>query len=300
MMSLSNRQINSQALKRNGAQTALTLLLVGLLALSLVPFGMMLVMSLKSNAQIFAHFWELPHPARWDFYGRAYSALAGYILNTLLVAALTVGGVLLLSSMAGYTFARHRFPGREMLYYLILSLLMVPGVLTLIPTFALVKSIQFQAVHLGSWTFGPCALLNTRWALILPYVSGGQIFGILLCRGFFQSLPEGLFEAARLDGASELEVYRRIALPLSRPILATIAIMTTLSVYNDYIWPLVAISDSNLQTFSVGVTKFAGEYNLDYGPTLAGYALGSLPLLLLFAFGMRYFIQGITAGALKA
>ncbi|HZO86872.1 MAG TPA: carbohydrate ABC transporter permease [Chthonomonadaceae bacterium] len=287
-------------LRRSGGQALLLAALVGLLGLSLVPFGMMVVMSLKSNAQIFAHFWELPHPARWDFYARAYSALVGYILNTLIVAAATVLGVLVLSSMAGYTFARHRFPGREGLYYLILALLMIPGVLTLIPTYALVKAIQLPALHIGAWTFGPFALLNTRWALILPYISGGQVFGILLCRSFFQSLPEELFEAARLDGAAELDVYRRIALPLSRPILATVAIMTVLSVYNDYIWPLVALSDSSLQTFSVGVTKFAGEFNLDYGPTLAGYVLGSLPLLLLFALGMRQFIQGITAGALKA
>ena len=282
------------------AQILLGLALIFLLTLSLVPFGMMLVMSLKSNAQIFAHFWEPPGPARWDFYGQAYRALNGYILNTLVVALLTIVGVLVLSSLAGYTFARHRFPGREGLYYLILALMMVPGILTLIPTFALVKAIQFPAIHLGGWTFGPFALLNTRWALILPYISSGQIFGILLCRSFFQSLPEELFEAARMDGASELDVFRRIAVPLSRPILATIAIMTTLTVYNDYIWPLVVISDNSLQTFSVGVTRFAGEFNLDYGPTLAGYVLGSLPLLLLFAVGMRHFIQGITAGALKA
>jgi multiple sugar transport system permease protein len=288
------------ALRRYGAQTILTAALLGLLALSLVPFGMMLILSLKSNAQIFAHFWDLPDPPRWDFYGQAFRALIGYVLNTLLVALLTVGGVLLLSSMAGYTFARHRVPGRELLYYLILALMMVPGVLTLIPTFALVKAIHLPALHLGGWTLGPFALLNTRWALILPYISGGQVLGILLCRSFFQSLPEELFEAARLDGASETTVYRRIALPLSRPILVTLAIMTALSVYNDYIWPLVVITDNSLQTFSVGVTRFAGEYNLDYGPTLAGYAIGSLPLLLLFLFGMRSFIQGITAGALKA
>ena len=183
--------------------------LAALLALALMPFVMMLVMSLKSNAQIFAHFWELPAPPRWDFYGKAWDALSGYIFNTLLVAVLTVAGVLTLSSMAGYTFARHRFPGREALYYLILALMMIPGVLTLIPTFALVKAIAAAGVHLGGWTFGPFALLNTRWALILPYISGGQILGILLCRGFFQGLPEEMFEAARLDGAGEFAIYRR-------------------------------------------------------------------------------------------
>ena len=291
---------NSDKARIGIGQMGLILVLLGLLLLALVPFGMMLVMSLKSNAQIFAHFWELPAPPRWDFYFRAWDALSGYIFNTLLTAILTVIGVLTLSSMAGYTFARHRFPGREALYYLILALMMIPGVLTLIPTFALVKSLTLPQIHLGTITWGPFALLNTRWALILPYISGGQILGILLCRGFFQGLPEEMFEAARLDGAGEFEIYRRIALPLSKPILAAVAITTTLAVYNDYIWPLVAVTDNSIQTFTVGVTKFAGEYNLDYGPTLAGYALGSLPLLLLFALGMRPFIQGITAGSIKA
>jgi ABC-type glycerol-3-phosphate transport system permease component len=281
-------------------QAALLGGLLLLTALALVPFVMMVAMSLKSNAQIFAHFWEPPAPARWDFYGKAWEALHGYIFNTLIVALATVAGVLTLSSLAGYTFARHRFPGREGLYYLILALMMIPGVLTLIPAFALVKWIALPEIHVGGWTFGPFALLNTRWALILPYISGGQILGIVLCRAFLQGLPEEMFEAARLDGASEFEIYRQIALPLSKPILAAIAITTTLGVYNDYIWPLVTLTDNNIQTFSVGVTKFAGEYNLDYGPTLAGYALGSLPLLLLFALGMRPFIQGLTAGAIKA
>lgn len=285
--------------RRALTQGMLIFLLLLLLFLSLVPFAMMLILSLKSNAQIFTHFWEMPHPARWDFYGKAYGALIGYIANTAFVAVVTVGGVLVLSSLSGYTFARHRFPGRELLYYAILALMMIPGILTLIPTFMLVKSLSIPAFEFAGREWGPFALINTRWALILPYVAGGQVLGILLCRGFFQSLPEELFEAARLDGASEWEIYRRIALPLSRPILATIAIMTSLSVYNDYIWPLVAISDNAIQTFSVGVTKFAGEFNLDYGPTLAGYVLGSVPLLLLFAFGMRHFIQGITAGSLK-
>ncbi|MCW3094790.1 MAG: putative transporter permease protein [Chthonomonadaceae bacterium] len=274
--------------------------LLALTALALVPFVMMVAMSLKSNAQIFAHFWEPPAPARWDFYSKAWEALHGYIFNTLVVALVTVAGVLTLSSLAGYTFARHRFPGREGLYYLSLALMMIPGVLTLIPAFALVKWIVLPEIHVGGWTFGPFALLNTRWALILPYISGGQILGIVLCRAFLQGLPEEMFEAARLDGANEFEIYRQIALPLSKPILAAIAITTTLGVYNDYIWPLVTLTDNNIQTFSVGVTKFAGEYNLDYGPTLAGYALGSLPLQLLFALGMRPYIQGLTAGAIKA
>lgn len=256
-----------------------------LLVLSLLPFAMMLLLSLKTNADIFTRFWGLPQPARWDFYRDAAVALKGYLLNTLIVTAVVVPGVLLLSSLSGYALARLSFRGRDGVFALILALLVVPGILTLIPTYALVQSM---------------GLLNTRWALILPYLAGGQVLGVVLCRTFFASLPDELFEAMRLDGAGDMQIYRYLALPLSLPTLATVAIMTTLGIYNDYIWPLVTISDSSLQTFTVGVTRFAGEFNLDYGPTLAGYVIGSLPLIALFAVGMRAFVQGVTSGALKA
>jgi ABC-type glycerol-3-phosphate transport system permease component len=269
---------------RLGEMLAAAVLMV-LLALSLLPFVMMLLLSLKTNADIFTRFWGLPQPARWDFYREAAIALKGYLLNTLIIVVVVVPGVLLLSSLSGYALARLYFRGRDAVFALILALLVVPGILTLIPTYALVQGM---------------GLLNTRWALILPYLAGGQVLGVVLCRTFFASLPDELFEAMRLDGAGDLQIYRYLALPLSLPTLATIAIMSTLGIYNDYIWPLVTISDSSLQTFTVGVTRFAGEFNLDYGPTLAGYVIGSLPLIVLFAVGMRAFVQGVTSGALKA
>jgi ABC-type glycerol-3-phosphate transport system permease component len=269
---------------RLGEMLAAAVLMV-LLAVSLLPFVMMLLLSLKTNADIFTRFWGLPQPARWDFYREAAIALKGYLLNTLIIVVVVVPGVLLLSSLSGYALAWLYFRGRDAVFALILALLVVPGVLTLIPTYALVQGM---------------GLLNTRWALILPYLAGGQVLGVVLCRTFFASLPGELFEAMRLDGAGDLQIYRHLALPLSLPTLATIAIMSTLGIYNDYIWPLVTISDSSLQTFTVGVTRFAGEFNLDYGPTLAGYVIGSLPLIALFAVGMRAFVQGVTSGALKA
>jgi len=269
---------------RWGEAAAVTALLA-LLGLSLLPFAMMLLLSLKSNADIFTSFWGLPNPPRWDYYRDAAKALWRYLLNTLVITAVVVPSVLVLASMAGYALARLEFRGRGLAFGLILGLLMIPGVLTLIPTFALVQSL---------------GLLNTRWALILPYVAGGQVLGVILCRTFIAGLPDELFESMRMDGADELRVYRHLALPLSLPTIATVAIMTTLGIYNDYIWPLVTINDAALQTFTVGVTRFAGEFNLDYGPTLAGYVVGSIPLIVLFAVGMRSFVQGVTSGALRA
>lgn len=143
-------------------------------------------------------------------------------------------------------------------------------------------------------------LLNTPWALILPWTAGGQVFGILLCRTFFATLPQELFDSAKIDGASEIDLYARIALPLSWPIIVTLAIMHLVATYNDFIWPLLTISSPKLQVVTVGLTQFTSQYGItDWGPRMAAYVLAALPLVVLFTFGMRYYVQGLTSGALK-
>jgi ABC-type glycerol-3-phosphate transport system permease component len=164
---------------------------------------------------------------------------------------------------------------------------MIPGVLTLVPAFLLVKN------------FG---LINTYGALILPYIAGGQVFAIFILRSFIASLPEELFEAARLDGASTFQAFRHIAIPLSKPILVTIAIMNILGTWNDYVWPLVTTPDGKLWTISVGIVTFGNSFRglESWGPMFAAFVLASIPLIVLFLFTMRYFIAGLTSGALKA
>lgn len=275
-------------MKRRGVsvtQIILWLVLAWCLFLTMIPLAMTVVMSFKNNAQIYTNFWGLPSPWIWQNFVRAWQVMKGYILNSLMVCFPSVLAVVFLSSLSGYVFARHRFPGKEIIFYMVLILLMIPAILTLIPAYALVK-------HLG--------LLNTRWVLILPWTAGGQIFGILLCRTFFATIPEELFEAARIDGAVELQLYYKIAVPLSYPIMITLAIMHMVGTYNDYIWPLVTISSKEKQVITVGLTQFITQYAvIAYGPQLAGYLLASLPLVVVFIFGMKYFIQGLTAGALK-
>jgi ABC-type glycerol-3-phosphate transport system permease component len=266
-------------------QGTLLVVLLALLALSFVTIVLMLFLSLKDNGQIYGRFWGLPNPIRWENYTAGWQTMRRYVLNSLLYSLASVVGVVFLSSLSGYVFARHRFPGKEAIYVMILALLMVPGVLTLIPAFVLVRDL---------------GLLNTPWVLILPWTAGGQVFGILLCRSFFATLPQELFDAAKVDGASELELYARIALPLSWPILVTLAIMHLVATYNDFIWPLLTISDPKRQVVTVGLTQFTTEFGIiNWGPRMAAYAIGSLPLVVLFAFGMRYYVRGLTSGALK-
>ena len=193
----------------------------------------------------------------------------------MLIGCGTIAGVVLLSSLSGYVFARIEFRGKQTLFLLVLALMMVPGILTLIPSFMWFK--EFPLVGGNDWLGqGGTGFLNSHWVLLIPYISGGQVFGIFLCRSFFESLPEELFEAARIDGASEFGLYWRVAVPVSRPILATLAILAFVGAYNDYVWPLVAISDGALQTFSVGITLFAGEGNLEPGETMAESACREL------------------------
>jgi ABC-type glycerol-3-phosphate transport system permease component len=270
-----------------------------LLALTFYPFLFLLQTSLKDNAQFFHDFWGIRPPFHWQNYADAWEAIHHYIGNTVIVTVTTVAGTLLVASLSAYVFARHRFPGRQPLFFAVLALMMVPGVLTLISSFMWMKQFPLAGGNNLAGEGGH-GLLDSHLALVLPYVSGGQVFAIFILRSFIAALPEELFEAARLDGASEWRLYAQLAMPLCRPILGTVAVMTTLSTWNDYVWPLIVLSDDGKKTLSIGLAAFRGAYQTTYGPLMAGYVLASLPLLLLFLLTMRAFIAGLTSGALKA
>jgi ABC-type glycerol-3-phosphate transport system permease component len=267
-------------------QGALYLTLVVFLVLTFVPLAIMVTMSFRNNGQIYANFWGLPDPWLFSNYVQGFSSVIHYAVNSIADSLASVALIVVLSSLSGYVFARHRFPGKEVLYLLILGLLMIPGILTLIPAFVLTH-------QLGIW--------NTPLALILPWTAGGQVLGIFLCRSFIAGLPEELFEAGRIDGAGEVQLWYKVAVPLSWPILMTIAILSMVNNYNDFIWPLLVISSDSLQVISVGLTQFTTAHGVtDYGPQMAAYVVASIPLLIVFLVGMKYFIQGITSGAIKA
>jgi multiple sugar transport system permease protein len=164
--------------------------------------------------------------------------------------------------------------------------MMVSAVLTLTPRYTLIQDLH---------------LTNTWWALILPWVAGGQVFGILLCRTFIENQPASLFESARIDGCSELKSYFYIALPLAKPILATLSIMTMIGEYNDFIWPLMVIESNNKQVVTVAIRVYQANVNgsTNVGVMVAGFAIATIPLFLLFLTNSRLYIEGITSGAVK-
>lgn len=272
-------------LKANVRQILIIVLLALLVFLTLVPILFMLFSSLKSNAQILGNFWGMPAPIKWSNYGEAFTSIWRYMVNSIGYAVVASVLVMLLSALSGYIFAKKSFPGKELLFMLMLGMMMVPGVLTLIPSYVLYDSM---------------GLTNTPWVILIASAAGGQIFGTFLCRSYMAGLPGELFEAARMDGATEIGVFFKIVIPLSLPILATLFIMHSVGVYNDYIWPLLTIQDRNLQVIAVGLTVFTKQFGVtDMGTQFSAYAISSVPLLLIFSFGMKYYIQGMTQGALK-
>ena len=263
--------------------------MLGLVAFVFYPFVMLIMLSLKDNNQFAHQPWLPTFPMHPGNYIAASKLLIRYIGNSLFVSGTSCLGVLLLSSFTAYVFARFRFFGRHLLFCAIISLMMVPGILGLVPTFMIVKNL---------------GLLNTHWALILPYIAGGQVVGIFLLRTFFAAIPEDLFDAAKIDGAGDIRMYRSVALPLCKPMLATIAIISVQTTWNDLIWPLVCLSDDELKTVTIGLLSFQSQVAMAtttrWGPLFAGYVVASIPLLLLFLVASRAFVQGLTSGALKA
>ena len=269
-----------------GRRALVWCLLGAILGLTLVPIVLMLILSLKDNGQIYARFWSPPSPYRWENYVVGFLGIWRFAINSLIATGASTALTVVLSALAGFVFARHRFLGKEPIYTAIIALLMIPPILTLIPAFVLVHQL---------------GLVNTHWALILPWASGGQVFGILLCRSFFATLSEEFFEAARIDGASELQALWYVAVPLSRSILVTLAIIRTITTYNNFIWPLIVITDLSRQVISVGLTQFTSNAGvIDLGPQMAAYVYATIPILIIFLFGMRYYIQGLVSGGLKA
>jgi multiple sugar transport system permease protein/raffinose/stachyose/melibiose transport system permease protein len=265
----------------------LHLFLIVLGIITFYPLVFTLFTSFKDNSQFYSTFWGPALPLHWSNYSDAWRQLYPVLINTIFVGVISAAGTIFLASLSAYVFARHRFPGHDLLFYAIIALLMIPSVLTLIPLFLLVKDL---------------ALLNTYWVLILPYIAGGQAFAIFVLRSFIASQPEEIFESARIDGAGEFTIYQRIALPMAKPILGTLAILALLSTWNDYIWPSVTLRNPELWTISLKLVSFSSQWASlqQYGPMFAGYVIASIPLLILFMFTMRLFIEGLASGAIKA
>jgi multiple sugar transport system permease protein len=268
-------------------RTLLQLLLAVGGVLMMVPFIWMLSTSLKPYAQVFAYPPEwIPQPVLWSNYLYTVTTIqfGTFYENSLKISVLVTLGQLFTCSLAGYTFARLRFPGRNAILLGYIGTLMIPGQVTMIPIFIVMRTI---------------GLLNTQAAVILPFLASP--FGTFLFRQFYLTMPVELEDAAKIDGCSYFGIYRRIFVPLSKPALATVGVFTFLGSWNDFLWPLIMLQDKSLMTITVGLAEFRNEM---YGVAqwqymMAGAMISVLPILIVFIFAQRLFVQGIALTGIK-
>jgi multiple sugar transport system permease protein len=268
------------------ARLTLYAVLVAGLAAVVGPFLWMLLSSVKPEREI-----RRVPPTWWPEtftlgnYGELLSRLdfPRFFANSVLVAVLVTAGNLVFCSALGYALAKLRFPGRRLLFGLVLGTLMVPGMVLFVPQFVLVSNL---------------GLVNTYAGLVLPFLAGP--FGVFLMRQYLLSIPDELIEAARVDGAGELRIFWRIVLPLCRPALATLGILTFLASWNNFLWPLVVATTEDRYTLPVALALYSvGQNRMNFGLLLAGAVVVVLPVLLVFVFLQRHFLRGIATTGLK-
>jgi multiple sugar transport system permease protein len=267
-------------------RAAVHLAIYALAGTMVVPFLWMVSTSLKAEQQVFSARLELiPWHPRWANYADAWriAPFGRYFLNTALVAFSVTGVSLTLNSMAAYAFARLRFPGREPLFLLLLATMMIPFQVTMIPTFLILKQLGWLDSYLG---------------LTVPGFAGA--FGIFLLRQFMISVPQELLDAGRIDGASELRIYRRIVLPLCKPALATLATFTFMGAWNDFLLPLIVVKSDEMRTLTLAVAALSsGLYVMSWPLMMAAATFVIMPVLIAFLFAQRFFTRSIVLGGLK-
>ncbi len=272
-------------MKRPFQSAAVYLALAVLALLTLFPLLWMVSASLMptGEATLFPPrlFPSVPTFAQYDaLFTRLHLARAA--ANSALVATAVTLVSLLFNSMAGYAFAKLRFPGRDRLFALLLAALVIPGQVAMLPLFLMMKSL---------------GLINTYWGVMVPGLA--SIFGIFLMRQYALSIPDSLLDAARTDGAGELRIYWSIVLPSCTPILVTLAIFTFLGTWNDFLWPLIVLTDAEMYTLPVALANLVGEHVQDTELMMAGAVLTVLPVVALFMVLQRSYIAGILSGGVK-
>ena len=267
------------------AHLASQAILVLVAAVTVIPVIWMVLSSLKANDTIFAvpMRW-LPTSLNWNNYFDAFEVapFGRYFLNSAIVAVAVTTSTVFFGAMAGYGFSKFRFPGRNLVFGLILSTFMIPFPVIMIPLFVLMRNF--------GW-------VNTYWGLIVPGALTG--FAVFMMRQFIQALPGEIIDAARIDGAGEVRIFLTIVLPLARPALATLGILTFLDSWNNLLWPLIVIQSDDMETIPLGLTKFSTLYSSNYSQMLAMAVIASLPVLAVFVVGRRQIINSLMLSGIK-
>ncbi|AWI08152.1 carbohydrate ABC transporter permease [Ereboglobus luteus] len=259
-------------------------LILLVLASALLPLYVMFSTAFKSNREFFQNPFGLPHELVMHNWSVGWATVKDLLATTLVVATFSVLLRLAFAVPASYFFAKTKLPGRDLLWFVFMALMMMPTVANLLPLYMLLRDLH---------------MLNSIWTVSVVITAGAQVGVVFWLRGFVEDIPKDLFEAAEMDGASHFYQMTRIVLPLCRPILGTLAVTGFIGAWNEFMLPLIIITDPWKQMLSVGLMQLESLYVKEYGQLMAAYAIASLPLIVLFLFTMRLFVRGLTAGAVK-
>lgn len=277
--------VKVRALLTGAGRLLVLLLLLGGVFLTAVPYIYMVSATFKPNTEIYSipiTLW--PRNVTYFNYQQLFSEFpfARWYGNSVLVASTRTLLSVFLSALAGFGFAKYRFPGRNVLLIVLIATVMLPFQVLLVPLF--IEMVRFR------W-------IDTYWAVIVPFAANA--FHIFLMRQYMLSVPDELLDAARIDGCSEFRIFAQVALPLMKPGLAVISILAFVQAWNDFLWPLIVLNDINMFTVNLGVATMVGPYRIQYGTVMAGSFLSTLPIVIFFLTMQRQFIAGLTSGAIK-
>lgn len=265
----------------------LYILLTLIALLIIVPLLWMVSTSFKPKSEWFLpQIYWIPRTFTWDNYEKILDnpslPIARWFFNSTMLASVVTFLTLAIDSVAAYAYARMEFPGKRILFGMLLATLFLPGIMFLVPNFLTITNL---------------GLLNSYAGVILPGLAG--VFGVFFMRQFFESLPRELEEAAYIDGATRVQTFWYVALPLAKPALATLGIITFLASWNDFLWPLLILKDRTLQTLPPGLRTLQGAYTSEYGQMMAGAVITSIPVLLLYLLLQRYIVESVATTGLK-
>lgn len=273
--------------KKNVYKLFLFLFMLLAFFISVYPLLWVVIQSLKTETEFLESIWTLPARLNFQNYATAWNdaGMSRYFMNSVVVTLVTTAVNLVFVTCAGYAFAKLTFPGKTFFYYMIIFNLLIPTAIILLPMFTMVNRMH---------------LVNTLPALVFPYFQGFAPMGLIICRNYFEDLPDELMEAGKLDGCSNMQVFRKIMLPLAKPILATMAILSAMQVWNEYLWALTSITDESKYTLSVGVALFNKKTEtVGYTPVSAALSISALVIVVVYLCMQKNFVKSIAAGAVK-
>jgi multiple sugar transport system permease protein len=291
--------VNSKGTKNTVGLFIKHILLIVIALVVMVPFLFMLTTSFKAQTEItVAGFTWFPHQWLFSNYIKAFQDgdWARYFVNTFFVTFVVVIGSVFFNSMAGFSFARLNFVGKNVIFIAILAGIMIPQQSVIIPQYIIMKSIPFAGGN-NLFGVGGHGWLNTYLALIIPFLSGA--FGIFLCRQFYLTFPKALDEAARIDGCSAFTMFIQVYLPNSKAIIATLVILKSVATWNDFFNPLIMTNSEEMMTVQLALQQFKGMSGVQWNYLMAATVISMLPVLILFFACQKYFVQGIVSTGMK-